>query len=360
MPLRSVSKCVYAKLDKDLRESIGNKKLLPGQFIQSEHELTARYGISRRSVRKALADLERDGLIHKKPGKGTVVGDSAHGGRLRMQKTIAINFEKDTQGFEGHGSWDFYREQVVQGVCDYAEELELSVELVGLDKLYGRVSGLDGALLISPPRAYMAERFSLLVDTGLPVVVVNRAVPDERVGYVMVDHRKWTGLGVDHLIGLGHRKIAFIGGLQNPPLNERLLGYRDALAAHGLEYDERLILQEPLRPDYIHLIRRFLDEVRVTAIFIPGCVFAVATLIAVCEKYRVPDEMSIMCFDDIQGYVDQPVPPISCIRQPLHSLGFTAARMLVRMIKGGQPSREILPAELIIRSSCARPKEDVT
>ena len=355
---RSVRKSVYAALERDLREAIADRRFLPGQFLPSEHELTARYGISRRSVRNALAEMERDGLIHKKPGKGTVVGDLAQADRIQAGKTIAINFERETHGSYGRGGWDYYREQVALGACDCADEVGLRMELVSLAKLADRAPHLDGILLISPPRAYLAN-LSRLADVGVPIAVAGRAAPDERIGYVMMNHREWTCRGVDYLIRLGHRRIALIGGpLSLPPLDQRHLGYCDALSAHGLAYDEDLVLDGPIVPDYVRIVRQFLDDVQATAVFINGGGLASAALIAICERHRIPDEMSVMCFDDIQEYLDHPGPRITCIRQPLHALGSGAARVLVRMIKGGQPLREIIPGELVIRNSCARPEEE--
>jgi len=345
-------------LKQDLVRAITGRKLLPGDFLPSEHTLTAEYKISRRSVRNALAELEQEDLIYKKPGKGTVVGDPAHAGRVRMEKTIALPFEKETHGSRGPGGWDYYREQVVQGICDYADEVGLRIELVGLSQLAERASGLDGILLISPPQAYM-QNLPRLADTGIPVVLVNRTAPDERIGYVMTDHREWTCRGVDYLIRLDHKRIALIGGaLSLSPLSERAQGYRDALSAHGLAYDEELVLHERFGPEYVRIARQFLDEVQATAVFINGDALASAALIAICERYRIPDEMSVMCFDDIQEYLDHSGPPITCIRQPLYALGSGAARIVVRMMKGGHPLREIVPAELVIRNSCARPQEE--
>ena len=175
---------------------------------------------------------------------------------------------------------------------------------------------------------------------------------------VDVDNRAAARSAVEHLLGLGHRRIACI---TNAPLAytaaaDRLAGYRDALDAAGIPADEGLVEEGAFDAGSGHaaMARLLARAGDVTACFIASDVVAFGALRAVREAgLRVPADVSVVGFDDIPlaRHFD---PPLTTVRLPAHALGAAAGHALIARL-GGQPvvERTLLPTELIVRESTA-------
>ena len=211
----------------------------------------------------------------------------------------------------------------------------------------------DGLIMILPNGA--DSFLKTLEQRALPCVLVNYALP-QALPIVVVDNRGGARSAVEHLLALGHRRIAFIAGTtgtgQSP---ERQRGYLDALAGARIEPDERLIEQGSFRQSGgFSAAQRLLDlPDPPTAIFCANDEMAFGALDAVKSKgLRVPDDISIMGFDDIpnSSFV---YPPLSTIRQPYVDMGVRAMREVVEMLNGRPvgASRVLFPTELVVRQS---------
>lgn len=225
----------------------------------------------------------------------------------------------------------------------------------------------DGFLLVAPRRD---SRFAGdLARSGVPVVSVGTQVSEPRVSSIDADNRAGGKLATDHLLELGHRRIAIVltGESARPSISdkfdqytwfalERQQGYRDALLAAGLEPDPCLVAtisDEPVASRAA--VRQLLREEAPTAIF--GCNDGAAyRIIEVCRELgiRVPEDLSVMGFDDI-AYTASFDPPLTTIRQPISEIGASAVDMLCAQIEGQMPEAEhrLMPVELIKRRSTA-------
>jgi LacI family transcriptional regulator len=196
----------------------------------------------------------------------------------------------------------------------------------------------------------------------LPVVVIDPLNPPP-ADVVSVGATNWAGgkAATEHLLELGHRRIAYIGGIERAECNQaRLHGYMAALAAHGV----------PVDPQYIVSGGRFrrdsgtaglkalltLDE-RPTAIFAGSDSIALGVLgEAARQGVRIPEDMSLVGFDGtIQG--EESVPALTSVSQPLEEMGRTALRSLLRQARGEVlDSRRVeLATQVIVRDSTAPP-----
>ena len=224
-----------------------------------------------------------------------------------------------------------------------------------LDSLAARRS--DGVLLILSELAPDQQR--RLEDLGVPVVTVDPAGTPSP-GIPSVGATNWAGgLGaVEHLIGLGHTRIAVIGGPTDVLCSRaRVDGYRAAMGAAGLPipdgyvrygdfmsatgYRETLALLDLPEPP--------------TAIFVCADQMALGAYEALYERgLRVPDDMSIVGFDDLDE-ARWAIPPLTTVRQPLTEMAGMATRMLLTLIAGEEleTTRVEVSTPMINRASTA-------
>ena len=165
---------------------------------------------------------------------------------------------------------------------------------------------------------------------------------------------------IDHLIGLGHRRIGFITGKPGvSSARERLAGYRDALRDADIPYDHKLVVTGDFLEErgYQATEQLLALEQRPTAIFTSADTAAIGAIKASrAAGLRVPDDISIVGFDDIPE-ASLVMPPLTTVRQPLMEMGTTAVRLLQRLMDEPEmtPRRTELDVELVVRGSTAPP-----
>ena len=235
------------------------------------------------------------------------------------------------------------------------------LHLDGPDSSYAallRAQHADG-LVISGPRTDDPQLQALVRD-GFPVILQG-ALPDLDVTSVDVDNVAGARAAVEHLIELGHRRIACI---TNAPLvytaaQERLAGYRAALEAAGLPFDEGLVASGDFDAPSGHAaMNDLIDRTTFDAVFVASDVVALGAIGALRDAgLRVPRDCSVVGFDDIPlaAYFD---PPLTTIRLPASELGQAAGRALLERIAdpSADARRTLLPTELIVRASTAPPR----
>jgi LacI family transcriptional regulator len=200
-----------------------------------------------------------------------------------------------------------------------------------------------------------------LMRSDLPTVGVDVNLTGERTRCVMSDNREGAALAVRHAHELGHRRIATITGLvDTKPGADRVRGYRDELRGLGLAYRDEYVAYGDFYVESGYRAARellALDEPP-TAIFAASDMMALGVLRAAAEAgLRVPDDLSLVGFDDMQlmGHVQ---PPLTTVRQDKAGLGATAAACLTELVDRDAPAGPALvtlPVELVVRASTAPP-----
>jgi len=219
-----------------------------------------------------------------------------------------------------------------------------------------RARHADG-LVVSGPRVDDLSLAALLIE-GFPIVLQGN-LPGVDVPSVDVDNVAGARGAVQHLLSLGHRRIACI---TNAPLvytaaQERLEGYRQALFDAGLEAPDALVAEGAFDAPSGHAaMSQLLARVEFEAVFVASDVVALGAISALREAgKRVPTDVSVVGFDDIPlaAYFD---PPLTTVRLPAFELGHAAGRALLeRIADRAIPARTLLSTELIVRSSTAPP-----
>jgi LacI family transcriptional regulator len=217
----------------------------------------------------------------------------------------------------------------------------------------------DG-LVVSGPRVDDPSLMALAND-DFPIVIQG-AMPGLNVTSVDVDNVAGARGAVEHLISLGHRRIACI---TNAPLvytaaQDRLNGYRAALEAAGLPVLDELIEEAAFDARSGHsAMMALLGRTTFDAAFVASDVVALGAIGALREAgRRVPTDVSIVGFDDIPlaAFFD---PPLTTVRLPAYELGQAAGRALLeRIAERSIPTRTLLPTELILRGSTAAPSPE--
>jgi LacI family repressor for deo operon, udp, cdd, tsx, nupC, and nupG len=220
-----------------------------------------------------------------------------------------------------------------------------------------RAKQVDGALvdgLVLPP-----DRIARFVQDGFPIVCLDRDIDSTSIPLVQVDNRLGGRLATEHLIGLGHARIAHVTGAQ--PLgisDERLAGYRDALADAGITANPGLVADGRFTEEGGYdATRELLDRSPdFTAVFAANDLSAIGVLHALAESgRRVPDDVSVVGFDDLR-LAAFTVPPLTTIRQPALEIAQRATEILIDLTRGKhvEKLRHLLEPSLVIRSSTAR------
>jgi len=215
---------------------------------------------------------------------------------------------------------------------------------------------VDG-IILSGPRSDDQELLKIHAE-GAPIVLMGQ-LPDAGIPFIDVDNVGGAALATQHLIRLGHQRIGLI---TNAPLAytasaDRLTGYRQALEAAGIAFDEALVRYGDRTPHSGDDAMRDLLERRdrPTAVFIASDTVALGALQAVRRNgISVPQDLAVVGFDDIP-LAEYVVPPLTTVRLPAYGLGWGAADMLIRMLEGSEPIQHqsvLLETELVIRESC--------
>ena len=222
-----------------------------------------------------------------------------------------------------------------------------------------RSKRIDG-LILSGPRFDDAALESLEAD-GFPTVLMG-SLPESGFYSVDVDNFNAAKEAVDHLIKLGHRRIACItnAATSYTAAAERLRGYRYAIEDAGLTYDNALVRQGDFDPESGYqrmqdlLETEYTQKEPFTAAFVASDVVAFGAKAAIREhRLKIPEDIALVGFDDVP-FSRYSEPPLTTVRLPAHDLGWTTGNQLIRLVMGEKidKSRILLDTELIIRKSC--------
>lgn len=217
---------------------------------------------------------------------------------------------------------------------------------------------LDGLLLLPVGREW--QHVHRLLQRRLPVVLLDRIHPDSGCPSVGVDNYRAAFEATEYLIERGHRYLACIQRLPQAWINEeRVRGFREAHQKHGIRLREGLILgdQYGQRNGYLEVTRLLEQHPRPTALFTLSHLVTLEALRALEDrKVAVPDEMSVVGFDDLPNAEFYRV-PITTVRQPIERMAVMAVELLLEQISHpgvAEPVCLRMPCELVRRQSVKR------
>src|SRR5689334_1928095 len=238
-------------------------------------------------------------------------------------------------------------------LCNSEGDLRLEREYIE-DLVSHRVEGL----LLAPASDRSRTAILPLLRGEFPVLLLDRSLPDVDCDLVMSDSSSGARRMVEHLIAVGHRRIAHITDAEDTSTGrDRLRGYCEALAAAGIPLRDELVLRttvDQLGGNRATQQMLALDPLP-TAVFAVNNMTAVGAMQALREKgLAVPRDIGLVCFDDVE-HLAVLSPFLTVVDQPAETFGSLGTQLLLERISGkaGNRSRRIvLQADLIVRKSC--------
>jgi len=296
--------------------------------------------------------------------------------RLRYSPNAAarslITNRTNTIGVVLPDIWGEYFSEVIRGIDLSARQAGYHVLVSSshsdvaetrdvLGTMHGRV---DGVIVMSPHASPRELEGSL--PPSLPVVFLNSAPGGPQQAAINVDNRGGARAMVAHLVGLGHRRLAFVTGpASNFDAAERRRGCRDALRAARLAPNAVTEIEGDFGEESGQTAGESIVRLspRPTAIFAANDSMAIGVLFALRRAgVRVPEEIAVAGFDDIP-IARFASPPLSTVRHDIRTLGERALARLLAAISGEGASyavREVLPIRLVLRESTGDQEQEST
>jgi len=342
-----------------VESAVSAGQLTPGTPLWSARAIARHYGISYQTAERALTLLAQRGVVER-TRRGTVIAASRPKQPVQ-QHLVALIYTWQIPG--ARPSYSVGEMRMLHAAAEEcARHLWGSLLLHFPDKgasasylqEWERHHRFDAALVFGPLHD---EGLLWMQRRGYPVVVVD-AEPEVPIPRVVQANREGMGQAVRELIRLGHRRIGFLTGHYMPHYAQRFEGYMDALQEAGITPEASWVMQhgQP-RPRVQDALRRLL-EVRppLTAIVGASDILLAFAYPAITEmSVRVPEELSLIGFDD-EPFCTTMQPPLSSVRVDLEQLARTGVRLLMDMMDGKPvPHRVEIPAQVVLRDSCAPP-----
>ena len=250
----------------------------------------------------------------------------------------------------------YFALQTIKGIGMAAERLRYDLLLHITDgKTAPTASAVDGLIFLD---IYGCEELvDRVLDEGMPAVVLNHYLEDLPVNCIGIDNRTGAERVVDYLAKLGHREIATItGDLKTQASLDRLDGFIRAMKARQLSVKDEYIRHADFGlPSARQAMEALLKLARrPTAVFVASDDMALEAInVALGKRIRVPEELSVVGFDD-NPVAAQARIPLTTVRQPLDDMGRLGTELLLQQIRGKKkkPTKLLLPTRLVERQSC--------
>ncbi|WP_201365032.1 GntR family transcriptional regulator [Dictyobacter formicarum] len=358
-------KAMYTQIVSELRARILSGELTQGSRISTEFEIAQHYHVSRGTVRQALSELTREGLLERIQGSGTFVRSSAPAheteATLPAQKNIGVILSQATDELNMkllRGIEQAVKSRGYQVIFAYSEEND---QLLARD--IARLQLTTAGLILFPLSNRSTDSaITRLKQIGFPFVLVDRYLADLDSDYVVSDNMGGGYRATEHLAILGHTRIGFAysraGDMQTTSVRDRWEGYRKALNEYQRPFDDSLLLTDlptDAEPDAA------LFDATVRRPDRPGAIFTVNDWVALefikaaaRTGVRIPEDLAIVGFDDL-SYAEHLSVPLTTVAQQGIAMGMQAGTLLINRIEKhvlGEAKHIVLPTQLIVRQSC--------
>ncbi len=345
---------LYVQIRNQLKQKIMNGEFKPLDFIPTEQELCEDFGVSLITVRQALKDLVNEGLLCRVPRRGTYVTE--FNSKEIKQKRIGIIMRS------AKPSESFFLTETLRGVENANDGCQVILAGTATDsaqfiKILEKAD-VDGLLLVALDPILGRRGSAVLKDMiKMPFALLYTHIYEPDIYTVFTDLRRSTAEVTDHLVGLGHTRIAFINGMEASQGDmERLEGYRLSLEKHGIRFDESLVLWDQYDTNNTsvavdQLLKLTGPPTAIIASEDETAVEAIKTLKV--HGLSVPKDMAVVGHND--SYVAKMMnPQITTVSEPLFETGRRATWLLRNLMDGleAEEHQIILPTKLVVRESC--------
>ena len=350
---------LYHMVKKKVVEMVRNGDLKHGDRLPPEEEIAKQNNISRGTVRMALEDLAREGIIKRYPKRGTFINLEKSNIFIKiaiLSLTISV----------GRKETDFYRNELWGGIEEGVIKEGTGITFLNHQKGMEFHKDIDGILFLVPLRSQI-EILNKIKRKGIPLIVVGAQI--DGFNYVSVDNEKGVEKAISYLVKLGHKKIgAIFSSLDYFDSFYRYKRYLSTLKKFNLQIKKEWIkiVSEMDAEKWIEESEKKTEEIlsekdKPTAIFSAGGFLTIGAKKGIEKKgYKIPSDISLIGFDDfyLAKYLK---PPLTVISQPVWEIGKIGVEKLVEIINNRQtqPYQILLQPELIVRGSISKIRKEV-
>jgi GntR family transcriptional regulator, arabinose operon transcriptional repressor len=364
---RSSSLPLHLQLLDELRHQIKSGQLKPHDRLPGEWELVEALEISRATIQRAWQAAQDEGLIYRVTGKGTFVAAPQP---FNVREVIGF-FIPEYRGT--------FAVQMLNGAERVLRQHSYRVQFASTDRSIEEENRLlrllmdDGALgcILVPSQGKITGRLLTSPEFNLPVVLMDRPMNGIILPCVTSNNYEGGLQAMEHLIGLGHRRIIFFA---RPHLNlwtvsERYRAYRDMMHRHDSQPEPPLLVGgsgemssyeaylENNDAEIQPLVELLKSTRRPTAIFAVNDWMALKVQRAIMlAGLRNPHDVSVVGFDDLD-IAQYQSPPLTTVAQNSALMGAEAARRLITRLEGAENEGilTLVPTRLVVRGSTAPP-----
>jgi GntR family transcriptional regulator of arabinose operon len=352
----------YLKILQDLEKRIDSQEFSPQKPVPSEREICVHYQVSRITARRALDELAGRGRIVRLQGKGSFISKPrqwSNSGKI----ALVVDGVYDhgclpivLRGIEEESHQLGYQISFFNGEGRFDKHLEITERILD--------SGFNGVIMDPHQSDEEYERNTELIDAleqeRIPVVLVQKYPfhhPD-CYSYVVSDDHRGGFLVTEHLLQVGHRRIAFLQDAFNSSSFNRLQGYRSALLEYGVAITDDMVRKVGDPEGVERTLREWLSlgGQRPTAVFAVNDLMAYMVVHALDHLgVSVPHDLALVGFDDLPTSKFLAV-PLTTVIQQIERIGSTAMKALQFRMSGHFEDRIqfVCPVSLALRESCGR------
>jgi len=259
------------------------------------------------------------------------------------------------------GTSSSFLSQIVKSITDVIDtNYQLAVNSIDTLENYEFVNRqrYDGIIIMSQSEDDN-DFIYYIKNTGIPFVVLNRNLDDSTITNVISDDQNGACLAVEYLIELGHRNIAIIEGEKSfKSATERREGFIQAMIKHNIPISQANFISGDYSSEsgFVAMNRLLQNEHTPTAVFCSNDDMAIGALNACyAKRIRVPEEISIVGFDDI-CYSNYTSPPLTTVNRPMAEISKQGIQALISLIEDNElePKTSVIVSTLKIRESAAK------
>lgn len=349
MPTKSKRTIKYRAVRDKIAADIESGKYALGERLPSEKELAENFGVSIITIRQAVELLAREGYVEKVQGSGTFVRHLRTGSQRRIWGLVVPSLLYSWYPPMAGGLQEVASTAGAQVLIFSTDMDERPCESI----LRAVAMGVEAlAILPSMVRPLTAEPLQELARSGYPFVLCTSEVPGVEAPRVLWDSRHDAAIATQHLLDLGHRRVAFFSQPPAPFVEAMFAGYRETLAQAGLSpWPSQGVFSESMKDTDIYRAARDLLALspRPTAAITTYEVAAHILCQAASDVgLRVPQEFSVVGYGGIR--LDrEPELHLTTVSVPKEALGEEAGKVLVKLLMGEEVREEtLLPGTLSV------------
>jgi GntR family transcriptional regulator, arabinose operon transcriptional repressor len=346
----------YQKIFLDLEQKIRSGLWNPSEQLPTEHQLCETYSVSRITASRALNELFKEGLVERHPGRGTFV-KALSGTPSGIFYMLLLSMDHSNICELMNSFDDKLQENDRIGACAFSGFH--NKRLVELTK---KLEESKAAGICIHPSVYPSDHkhtMEIIRDTRLPVIAYYRQLTGFDGQQLVIDEEQCTAIATEHLISLGHKRLAFVG-IDTSPKNIsshiRRTGFIKACKSNDLDPDlyPILLFNDPFKLQ--SLKKLFMNKNHPTGLIAASEYHAVLC----CETLasfglKIPDDVALVTLDGgtISASTDV---PLTAVNFPMEAIGSAAAELMLAINRGelAPEAAKIkkFPGELIVRESC--------